>query len=122
MYTYEDRLDAFVEAANRALLSAYPKPQDNSRPRYCKVSALLIQWEEDDLGVFTELEKLHDILEKVYGYECGKIFKIPEDDSETALFTRIQLFIKNAAPDELLIVYYGGHSDDSHPEHSVWRR
>jgi hypothetical protein len=82
----------------------------------------LIQWEEDDLGVFTEVEKLHDILEKVYGYECGEIFKIPEDNSETALFTQIQLFMKNAAPDELLIVYYGGHSDDSHPEHSVWRR
>ena len=118
----QDRLDAFVEASNYALQSAYPKPQATGSPRYSRVSVLLIQWKEDDLGVATELEKLYNVFKTEYGYDCGKVFKIPERNSQVALMTRLQQLIDNASRDHLLIIYYGGHSDDSSSQQSIWRR
>ena len=118
----QDRLDAFVDASNHALQSAYPKPQATGSPRYSKVSVLLIQWEKDDLGVSTELDKLYDLFEADYGYDCEDIFEIPESDSQVALMTRLQRLIDNASRDHLLIIYYGGHSDDTSSQQSIWTR
>ena len=118
----QDRLDAFVDASNYALQSAYPKPQATGSPRYSKVSVLLIQWEEDDLGVSTELDKLYEVFKADYGYDCEDIFEIPESDSQVALMTRLQRLIDNALRDHLLIIYYGGHSDDNSPQQSIWIR
>ena len=119
---HQVRLDAFVNASNYALQSAYPKPQATGSPRYSKVSVLLIQWEKDDLGVSTELHKLHEVFEADYGYDCEVIFKIPESDSQVALMTRLQRLIDNASRDHLLIIYYGGHSDDTSSQQSIWTR
>ena len=118
----QDRLDAFVDASNYALKSAYPKPQATGSPRYSKVSVLLIQWEEDDLGVSTELDKLYKVFKVEYGYDCEDIFEIPESGSQVALTIRLQRLIDNASYDHLLIIYYGGHSDDSNSLQSIWRR
>ena len=118
----QDRLDAFVDASNYALQSAYPKPQATGSPRYSKVSVLLIQWEEDDLGVSIELAKLYEVFKADYGYDCEDIFEIPERDSQVALMTRLQRLIDNASRDHLLIIYYGGHSDDSSSQQSIWIR
>ena len=118
----QDRLDAFVDASNHALQSAYPKPQATGSPRYSKVSVLLIQWEKDDLGVSTELDKLYDVFKAEYGYDCEDIFEIPESDSQVALMTRLQRLIDNASRDHLLIIYYGGHSDDTSSQQSIWTR
>lgn len=118
----QDRLDAFVDASNHALQSAYPKPQATGSPRYLKVSVLLIRWEADDLGVSTELDKLHEVFKADYGYDCEDIFEIPESGSQVALMTRLQRLIDNASRDQLLIIYYGGHSDDSNLQQSIWTR
>ena len=118
----QDRLDDFVDASNYALQSAYPKPQASGPPRYSKVSVLLIQWKEDDLGVSTELDKLYNVFSADYGYDCEDIFKIPEGGSQVALMTRLQSLIEQASRDHLLIIYYGGHSDDSSSQQSIWSR
>ena len=118
----QDRLDDFVDASNYALESAYLKPQATGSPRYAKVSVLLIQWKEDDLGVSAELEKLFNVFSAEYGYDCEDIFEIPENGSQVALMTRLQRLIEQASRDHLLIIYYGGHSDDSSPQQSIWRR
>ena len=113
--------DDFVAAANVALESAYPKPQSGSAARYSKVSVLLIRWAEDDLGTLSELEKLERVFYDGYGYDT-RLFDIPEIDSQATLISTIFDFMKSAGRNHLLIVYYGGHSDDSHLEHSLWRR
>ena len=95
----QGRLDDFVGASNYALQSAYPKPQASGSPRYSKVSVLLIQWKEDDLGVSTELDKLYNVFSADYGYECEDIFEIPADGSQVALFTRLQSLIEQASRD-----------------------
>ena len=86
------------------------------------MSVLLIQWKNDDLGVSTELEKLFNVFSTDYGYDCEEIFEIPEEGSQVALMTRLQSLIEKASRDHLLIIYYGGHSDDSDPQQSIWRR
>ena len=118
---HNTRFDSFVAAANVALESAYPKPLTGSAPRYSRVSVLLIRWAQDDLGTLSELEKLERVFHDGYGYDTY-CYDIPEVDSQAKLTSTIFDFIKNAHRDHLLIIYYGGHSDDSHLEHSVWRR
>ena len=83
---------------------------------------LLIQWKKDDLGVSIELEKLFNVFSIDYGYDCEEIFEISEDGSQVALMTRLQSLIEQASRDHLLIIYYGGHSDDSNSQQSIWRR
>lgn len=115
------RFDSFVAAANVALESAYPKPPIGSAPRYSRVSVLLIRWAQDDLGTLSELEKLERVFHDGFGYDTY-CYDIPEVDSQAKLTSTIFDFIKNADRDHLLIIYYGGHSDDSRLEHSLWRR
>ena len=111
-----------MDASNYALQSAYPKPQATGAPCYSKVSVLLIQWKMDDLGVSTELEKLFNVFSADYGYDCEDIFEIPEHGSQVALMTRLQRLIEQASREHLLVIYYGGHSDDSSSQQSIWRR
>lgn len=85
------------------------------------MSVLLIRWAEDDLGTLSELEKLERVFHDGYGYDTC-FFDIPEIDSQARLTSTIFDFMKSARRDHLLIIYYGGHSDGSHLEHSVWRR
>ena len=76
----------------------------------------------DDLGVSTELEKLFNVFSADYGYDCEDIFEIPEHGSQVALMTRLQRLIEQASREHLLVIYYGGHSDDSSSQQSIWRR
>jgi hypothetical protein len=119
---YLPNFDNFVQAANNALDCAYPKQQQPTVPRYKRVTVLLTQWLQDDLGVTPELKNLGKVFYDMYGYEVQPIYRIPETGSDSALLARIEQLIQDAAPDHLLIVYYGGHSDDSDPVNSVWRR
>jgi hypothetical protein len=112
----------FIQAANNALDHAYPKQQQLTVPRYTRVTVLLIQWLKDDLGVTPELEKLGNVFRDMYGYDVRPIYSIPETGSDSALLTQIEQLTQDAAPDHLLIVYYGGHSDNSDPVNSIWRR
>jgi len=119
---YLPNFGEFIQAANNALDHAYPKQQQLTVPRYTRVTVLLIQWLKDDLGVTPELEKLGNVFRDIYGYDVRPIYSIPETGSDSALLTQIEQLTQDAAPDHLLIVYYGGHSDDSDPVNSIWRR
>jgi hypothetical protein len=118
---HEENLHAFVEAANKALEHAYPHPPAGANERYSQVSVLLLRWKQDDLGVISELRQLQAVFEDAYGFDTES-FDIPEEDPEKALASRVLDFRGTATQDRLLIVYYGGHSDDQNPQHSVWRR
>lgn len=118
---HEENLHAFVEAANKALEHAYPHPPAGANKRYSQVSVLLLRWKQDDLGVISELRQLQAVFEDAYGFYTES-FDIPEEDPEKALASRVLDFRGTATQDRLLIVYYGGHSDDQNPQHSVWRR
>ena len=88
------------EAAN----AAFPKEFS----RYRKVHVLLLSWEDDNLGVFSEVLELKEVFRDVYHYEVEQWF-IPSEQSFKALRQQITRFLdKFEDKDNLLIVYYGG--------------
>ena len=116
----------FHTVANDAFHGAFPV---SNSPRYSKGVALLLQWEEDDLGVSKDLTRLKTVFENVYRFETES-WLIPSARSDAKLTQRIYDFRdkhspNDQAPDEprpLLIVYYGGHSDRTNDNLCQWRR
>jgi len=77
---------------------------------YKAVHVLLLQWEEDDLGVFHVMYKLMAVFKTLLGFESVEFFSIPSKRSYEALETRLQGFKqKYSFEKNLLIVYYAGH-------------
>ena len=95
--------------------------------RYKNVKALLLQWEADDLGVDPEVTKLANVLEapRPTGFNFSiKRFSIPTigddgDPPEDLLHQQILKFRRDSTPDDLLILYYGGHGGGS-PQRCIW--
>jgi hypothetical protein len=113
--TYE----IFKVWANEAFNGAFPK---TISPRYTSAYALLLYWSEDDLGVATEATCLQRVFEDQYNFETDT-YLIPSSDSEQLLVQRIFEFRKkHAAPENLLIIYYGGHAEQAEHDHCIWRR
>ncbi|KAL8894852.1 MAG: hypothetical protein Q9192_004005 [Flavoplaca navasiana] len=72
--------------------------------RYTDVDVLLLSWEDDDLGVATEIHELDDVFHYVYGYKT-KQWKIPSIQSHIALVRRIlDSLAESASRDKLSIV------------------
>jgi len=83
---------------------------------YAQVHALLLHWDNDDLGVYTEVNQLKDALlgygfnsdgGRPYSVDC---FKIPTKESFISLDQLLSEFLDDHSdPNHLLIIYYGGH-------------
>lgn len=79
--------------------------------RYAAVDVLLLSWKDDDIGCAAEIDELAELFcGECFGYNVFK-YRIPSEDSQAQLNFRIAQFILSSGRDEnLLIVYYGGHS------------
>lgn len=110
---YDDFKD-FAEEANCALQGAFPV---HLRSRDSKVGVLLLSFEDDDLGVAEEIEELHKVFEKDYGYK-PEPWPIPKVDSQKELSNKLYDFrasychqgLEENDTLPLLIVYYAGHA------------
>jgi len=77
--------------------------------QYREIHALLISWENDDLGVEDELHALERVLSNKY-FATTRVISIPHEESNLFLERGIHEFkLYYSAPDILLIVYYAGH-------------
>jgi hypothetical protein len=77
---------------------------------YREVHVLLLEWEEDDLGVDQVVNELMSVFKNTFGFESVQSFKIPSRRSYKALDARLQGFTQqNSSEQNLLIVYYSGH-------------
>ena len=98
-----EKFGHFLEGAANA---AFPK----RLPRYTEVHVLLLSWEDDNLGVITEVLELQDVFRQVYSYEVEE-WRIPSAHSYKALRKQITGFLNEFEhKDNLLIVYYGGRT------------
>lgn len=112
-------LDVFTKDLNKALDGAFPQPTP-VHP-YTGVSALLLRWEDDDLDVEREITVLSQTLQDCLGFDVGE-WHIPSQNSTRALQARLYDFQNlHQKEDELLIVYYGGHSDYDHRGRCIWK-
>ena len=82
----------------------------------------MLYWADDDLGVASEATSLKRVFEEQYNF-AADTYLIPSIDAEQLLVQRIFEFKKeHAAPENLLVVYYGGHAEQAEHDHCVWRR
>ncbi|KAL9107905.1 MAG: hypothetical protein Q9227_007227 [Pyrenula ochraceoflavens] len=115
----------FHTVANDAFHGAFPV---SNSPRYSKGVVLLLQWEDDDLGVGKQLSQLKDVFENAYRFETES-FLIPSQRPDAKLSQRVYDFRDKHCPHDqapdtprpLLIVYYGGHSDRTNNNLCQWR-
>lgn len=77
--------------------------------RYNNVEVLLFQWEADDLGVNTEVQRLERLWRSQYNFMTYSR-RIPSEDAEDYVIREIMNFRRGKGPRDLLIVYYGGHA------------
>jgi hypothetical protein len=116
----------FRTEADEALHNAFPV---HRRPRNATASVLLLKWADDDLGVTSELARLRDVFDQSYNFET-EIWDIPSQNSDRELAYKIydwrdRYCKKDISEGEqlpLLILYYGGHGEESLGNTSVWRR
>jgi hypothetical protein len=78
------------------------------------VTALLISWLDDDLGVDKEIDRLDLLFKHEFHYETERYY-IPSNNPAAELSDRLSSFIKahSLENDGLSIFYYGGHGDNT---------
>lgn len=97
-------LATFGERLTEAANAAFPRGQS----RYKNVHAVLVSWEEDNLGVISEVVELRDVFRHTYFYDADE-WRIPSTHSYKALRRRMSKFLDEFEDKEnLLIIYYGG--------------
>ena len=102
---------------NSAASAAFP---NRGLSRYKEVYALLLSWEDDNLGVVKEVAELQQVLTDVYHFEV-EAWKIPSAKSHNSLATKILGFINEYdSESNLLIIYYGGHGYMNDDRQCVW--
>jgi len=89
--------------------------------RYSKAYVLLLSWEEDDLGVHTEINELRDVFEDMYHFEVQE-YNIPSTKPIRSVMNRVKEFLDLESKETLLIVYYAGHAKRGRQsnEASIW--
>ena len=93
---------------------------------YSNVNAILLCWEDDDLKVWPEVERLQELFEKDFRFKT-RIYRIPSENPSARLQYELAFFVKEFSLQRksLTIVYYAGHADkvqDTSPAgYSVWR-
>ncbi|MCJ1438958.1 hypothetical protein MMC27_008348 [Xylographa pallens] len=82
----------------------------NGPSGYTRVGVLLITWQDDDMNLKkSEVDRLQAIFKTQFNFETQH-FQIPPNKSDTALLAAVTNFANEYnSPDNLMIVYYGGH-------------
>jgi hypothetical protein len=99
-------IQKLAEDLNAAKKAAWP---GRHGIRYTNVQVLLLSWEDDDLGVSTEIEPLKRLFKERYCFGVEE-YKIPSINPDSTLTRRVLDFVDYYNKETLLILYYGGHA------------
>ncbi|KAL8958408.1 MAG: hypothetical protein Q9193_004529 [Seirophora villosa] len=109
--------ESFGDIVTKAAAAAFP---NSRRSRYRNVYALLLSWEDDQLGVISEVQELDDVLSQTYHYQVEQ-WRIPNTNSHNSLAFRLMEFLRSYASSEhLLLIYYGGHGSMNDDRQCIW--
>ena len=110
-------LPAFLKRVEEATKAAFPNA---GQSRYTTVNVLLLFWEDDDLGVINEIDRLEHVFGDSYNYKTER-WPIPSQDADDALLEKLLAFRKcNDRDDNLFIIYYGGHGYLNPSRQPIW--
>ena len=94
--------------------------KEEVKPSYSAVYVLLLSWEDDDLGVISEIKDLAFTFENAYGFQVER-YLIPSEEPDDAFDERLKTFVRSyQSPRSLLIVYYGGHGMLNASRLGIW--
>jgi len=99
-------IEKFAQDLQQAINAAW---SDRKRNRYQEVHVLLLSWEDDNMGVFREIERLRYVFSNLYRFDVQE-FRIPGKTPQKAATVRLSSFLEKDGPSSLLIVYYAGHA------------
>lgn len=112
-------IETLGKILNHAAAAAFPK---SGSSHYCDVYVLLLSWEDDNLGVATEIDELEKVFRDIFNYQVDR-WKIPSHKSHNALVYHLMRSLGNfESNDKLFIVYYGGHGFMNDDRQCVWLR
>ena len=96
----------------KADLTARLRQYRPQRGRYYKmVTALMLLWQDDDLGCLAEVQQFSAILRTDFGYRV-QLFSIPTDRPQDSLNRAVSDFLyRYGAFGNLILIYYAGHGD-----------
>lgn len=107
----------FSDDLSAALNAAWPSRHES---RYSDAQVLILSWEDDDLGVFHEINVLQRTFRDLFNYGVTE-WKIPQHKPERKLNLKIGEFLDDYdSKDHLLIVYYAGHGFLNEQRVSMW--
>jgi hypothetical protein len=111
-------IEYIAEDLKAAVQAVWAKRHDI---RYSKAFVLLLSWEDEDLGVHTEINELRDVFDERYHFEVQE-YKIPSMKPTRNVTNRVREFLNQENKDSLLIIYYAGHAKRGQQsnEPSIW--
>ena len=120
------KFEEFRTSANQAFQGAFPP---HRQPRNTAASVLMLYWEDDDLGVASEVAMMQEVFDQSYRFETER-WQIPNEKPTWKLSNKIHQWKDHYCEDgtcpgkplPLLILYYGGHAEHSVRNICKWRR
>lgn len=100
-----------ASALQAELTSELEQYQPRRGSDYVAVTALMLVWEDDDLGCAEEVKQLSIVLEEKFHYKVRQ-FLIPSERPQPSLSRAMSDFLYHyGSPGNLALIYYGGHGD-----------
>ncbi len=100
-------IEKFADDLQIAINAAWPTRKQG---HYENVHMLLLSWEDDNLGVAQEIERLGYVFAKLYCFNVHE-YRIPRKKPGMAAISRVSSLLQMVdAHGNLLIVYYAGHA------------
>jgi hypothetical protein len=110
-------LQRFINDLNRACTARW----ETRLSQYERVFALLVRWEDDDLGVVKEIGQLEGMFSDTYGFDV-ETWVIPSTrHRHTDLANKIQSALDEYDTEgNLILLYYGGHAFQQAQSQPTW--
>lgn len=100
-----------------------PSTQEPYVTGRCKAVHTLLSWEDDNLGVNFEINRLQEVLERRYRFNV-ELWSIPSVKSHNTLLGRLREFTRSYGEENchetLLVIYYGGHAFLNKNREHMW--
>jgi hypothetical protein len=120
IYAHHEDLKAFAGSLQGSVnQSFFPNTTD-----YKSVHVLLLSWEGGDVTIYEQLKELQGVFQNDYKFQV-EAWEIPSHNDNFYLDLNLKLahFIReHDGPNNLMIVYYGGHGKLNSDQEALWMR